>query len=125
MKKFIILIAVSFVCCNISVAQEGRKSFDLHVIKPKSVLKSTAGYMCNTGKKMFKASKDFWTAPFTTVGPALETKKFKYTLPKVEWKKGLFQHIPGPPDDEQMKDYLIPIIIDDGNGSNPTMISDF
>ena len=61
--------------CNISLAQD-RKSFEFQVIKPKSVVKSTTGYICKTGKKMFRASKDFWTAPFTTVGPALEAKKF-------------------------------------------------
>tara|TARA_Y100001963_G_C6700316_1_gene409136 strand:- start:149 stop:526 length:378 start_codon:yes stop_codon:yes gene_type:complete len=125
MKKMIFAFAIGLLCCNISSAQESRKSFEFQVIKPRSVVKSTAGYLCDTSKKMFIASKDFWTAPFTTVGPALETNKFKMTLPKFEFKKGLFQHIPGPPDDEQMKDYLIPIIIDDGDGSNPTMISDF
>ena len=125
MKKMIFAFAIGLLCCNISSAQESRKSFEFQVIKPRSVVKSTAGYLCDTSKKMFIASKDFWTAPFTTVGPALETNKFKMTLPKFEFKKGLFQHIPGPPSDEEMKDYLIPIIIDDGRGDNPTMISDF
>ena len=108
--------------CNISLAQD-RKSFEFQVIKPKSVVKSTTGYVCNTGKKMFRASKDFWTAPFTTVRPALEAKKFKYTLPKIEWKRGLFQHIPAPPSDEDMKDHLMPIIIE--YGENPARVSEF
>ena len=131
MKKIIIAFAIGLFCVNISVGQDcdrhrqHRQSMNFKVIKPKSVVKSATGYLCGTSKKMFKASKDFWTAPFTTVGPALEIKKFKYTLPKIEWKRGLFQHIPAPPSDEEMKDYLIPIIIDDGRGDNPTMISEF
>ena len=126
MKKMIIAFVLGLFCCNINLGQESsRKSFEFQVIKPKSVVKSTAGYLCGTGEKMFKASKDFWIAPFTTVGPELETRKFKYTLPKVEWKHGLFQHIPAPPSDEDMKDYLLPIIIEDGYGKNPSQISDF
>ena len=130
MKKMIMAFAIGLFCANISIGQDcdrhsrNRQSIEFKVIKPKSVVKSTAGYLCGTSKKMFKASKDFWTAPFTTVGPALETKKFKYILPKVDWKRGFFQHIPAPPSDEQMKDYLLPIIIDDGDG-NPTQISEF
>ena len=130
MKSFIIAVVIGLSCVSMGFSQDcdrhrqHRKVIEFKVIKPKSVVKSTAGYLCGTRKKMFKASKDFWTAPFTTVGSALETKKFKSTLPKIEWKRGLFQHIPAPPSDEEMKDYLLPIIIDDGDG-NPTQISEF
>lgn len=125
MKKMILAFVIGLLCANITVGQEGRKSFEFRVIKPKSVVKSASGYLGQTGKKMWKASKDFWTAPFNTVGPKLETQEFKYTFPKIEWKKGLFKRIPAPPSDEEMKDYLLPIIIEDGPGQNPTMISDF
>ena len=130
MKSFIIAVVIGLFCVSMGFSQDcdrhrqHRKVIEFKVIKPKSVVKSTAGYLCGTSKKMFKASKDFWTAPFTTVGPALEIKRFKYPLPKIEWKRGLFQHIPAPPSDEEMKDYLLPIIIDDGDG-NPTQISEF
>ena len=114
MKKMILAFVIGLLCANITVGQEGRKSFEFRVIKPKSVVKSASGYLGQTGKKMWKASKDFWTAPFNTVGPKLETQEFKYTFPKIEWKKGLFKRIPAPPSDEEMKDYLLPIIIEDG-----------
>ena len=122
MKKIIIAFALGILFCNISLAQD-RKSFEFQVIKPKSVVKSTTVYLCGTGKKMFRASKDFWIAPFSTVRPALEVKKFKYTLPKIEWNRGLFQHIPAPPSDEDMKDYLMPIVIE--YGKNPAKVSEF
>jgi len=131
MKKIIIAFAIGLFCVNISIGQDcdrhrqHRQSFEFKVVKPKSVVKSTSGYLCKTGKKMLQASKDFWTAPFNTVGPKLKIEKFKYTFPKIEWKKGLFQRIPAPPSDEEMKDYLLPIIIEDGPGQNPTMISEF
>ena len=131
MKKMIIAFVIGLFCANMVVAQDcdrhsrHRSSVQFKVIKPKSVVKSASGYLGQTGKKMWQASKDFWKAPFTTVGPALETKEFKYTFPKIEWRKGLFQHIPAPPSDEDMKDYLIPIIIEDGPGQNPTQISEF
>ncbi len=129
MKKMILAFVIGLLCANITVGQDcdrhSRNKIQFKIVKPKSVVKSASGYLGQTGKKMWKASKDFWTAPFNTVGPKLETQEFKYTFPKIEWKKGLFQRIPAPPSDEEMKDYLLPIIIEDGPGQNPTMISDF
>ena len=122
MKKIIIAFTIGLFCANMSVGQDcdrhmrHRQSIEFKVIKPRSIVKSSAGYLCSTGKKMFNGAKQIVTAPFTTVGSSLETKRFKYTLPKIKWERGLFQHIPAPPSDEDMKDYLIPLIIEDGDG---------
>ena len=114
MNKMILALAIGTMFASISVGQDcdrhSRHRMQFKVAKPASVVKSTVTFTTKAGKSILCSAKKIVKAPFRDV----EFDVYEYTFPKLDWKKGIFKKIPSPPTEEELKEYLIPIVIDDG-----------
>ena len=79
------------------------------IVKPISVVKSTVVFTTKAGRDILCSAKKIVAAPFADV----EFRTFEFALPKLKWEGGIFREIPKPPTAEELKDYYLPLHIED------------
>lgn len=108
-----LVLAIVCFACSQSDAQDcdrhSRNKIRFKVVKPASVVKSTVTFTTDSGKRILCSVKKVVSAPFKDV----EFKTFEYTFPKLEWKKGMLKRLPQPPTEEELKEYYLPLHIED------------
>ncbi len=113
MRGIFLGLAVCLLCSTSLNAQDcGRhmpNKIRFKVIKPVSVVKSTVTFTTETGMRVLCSAKKVIAAPFKDV----EFNTFEYTFPKLKWEGGIFKRIPQPPTEEELKEYLFPLHIED------------
>jgi len=110
--SLLVLVIISFACDRSEAQDCGRhmpNKIRFKVVKPVSVVKSTVTFTTKTGKSILCSAKKIIEAPFKDV----EFKTFEYTFPKLEWKKGMLKRLPQPPTEEELKEYYLPLHIED------------
>ena len=113
MRGIFLGLAICLLCSvNLNAQDCGRhmpNKMRFKIVKPVSVVKSTVTFTTKTGRKILCSAKKIVAAPFADV----EFRTFEYTFPKLKWEGGIFKRLPQPPTDEELKDYYLPLHIED------------
>ena len=101
MNKFFVTLTI-FCLSNISQGQE----IKFKAVKPLSIVKESFFYVGETGCKMLGGALDIIEAQFTTPLPIPEIRKYKYTFPQINFRKGKLEEV--KPERKPMKGILKP-----------------